>query len=102
MPAAVRARIPVSRAPQPREARMSATWRLAKPRRIAAALAVAQAQNSGGWYVAGASEDVGRKESVARTIAGREVVLWRNGEGALVAGPGACPQFGALLDRCTV
>ena len=70
--------------------------------RIAAALAVAQAQNSGGWFVAGASEDVGRKESVARTIAGREVVLWRDAEGELVAGPGACPHLGALLDRCPV
>jgi nitrite reductase/ring-hydroxylating ferredoxin subunit len=102
MPAAVRRRIPISRVPQPREDRMTSTWRLAKPRRIAAALAVAQAQNSGGWYVAGASGDVGRQESVARTIAGREVVLWRDAGGSLVAGPGACPHLGALLDRCPV
>ena len=70
----VRSRIPISRVPQPRENRMVPTWRLAKPGRIAAALAVAQEQDSGGWFVAGASSDVGRKESVARTIAGREVV----------------------------
>ena len=57
---------------------MTATWRLAKPARIAAALAASQAQDSGGWFVAGASADVGRKESVARTIAGREVVFWRD------------------------
>ena len=42
------------------------------------------------------------KESVARTIAGREVVFWRNSSGGLVAGPGACPHLGALLDRCPV
>jgi nitrite reductase/ring-hydroxylating ferredoxin subunit len=81
---------------------MSSTWRLAKPKRIAAALAVSQAQNSGGWFVAGTSADVGRKESVARTIAGREVVFWRNADGGLVAGPALCPHLGALMDKCPV
>ena len=99
---APRPRIPISRVPQPREDRMVSTWRLAKPARIAAALQVAQAQDSGGWFVAGASTDVGTKESVARTIAGREVVFWRNSSGGLVAGPAACPHLGALLDRCPV
>ena len=47
--------------------------------------------DSGGWFVAGASGDVGRKESVTRTIAGREVVFWRNSAGELVAGPGRVP-----------
>ena len=98
----VRSRIPIARVPQPRENRMSSTWRLAKPGRIAAALRTAQSQNSGGWFVAGASGDVGRKESVVRTIAGREVVFWRNSTGGLVAGPGACPHLGALLDKCPV
>lgn len=98
----IRARIPISRVPQPREDRMTATWRLAKPGRIAGALKVSQEQNSGGWFVAGQSSDVGRKESVTRTIAGREIVLWRNADGELVAGPGACPHLGALLDRCPV
>jgi hypothetical protein len=103
----VRSRIPIARIPQPRENRMAATWQRAKPARIAAALRTAQSRNSGGWFVAGASCDVGRKESVARA-AGREVVFWRNAVGALVAGPGACPHLGALLDsarswtaRCT-
>ena len=39
---------------------------------------------------------------MTRTIAGREVVFWRNSGGALVAGPGACPHLGALLDKCPV
>ena len=78
---------------------MATTWRLAKPARIAAALRVAQSRNSGGWFVAGSSVDVGRRESVTRTIAGREVVFWRNSAGGLIAGPGACPHLGALLDK---
>ena len=98
----LRRRIPIQRIPQPRENRMTSSWRLAKPQRIAAALAVSQAQNSGGWFVAGRTGDVSTKESVTRTIAGREVVLWRNAAGELVAGPGACPHLGALLDRCPV
>src|SRR5512133_2619323 len=97
-----RSRVPIERIPQPRENRMASTWRLAKPGRIAAALRTAQSRNSGGWFVAGARADVGPKESVTRTIAGREVVFWRNSAGGLVAGPGACPHLGALLDKCPV
>jgi hypothetical protein len=81
---------------------MRPTWQQARPGRIAAALAVSQAQNSGGWFVAGASGDVGRAASVARTVAGREVVFWRNATGGLVAGPAACPHLGALMDACPV
>jgi nitrite reductase/ring-hydroxylating ferredoxin subunit len=98
----VPSRIPIARIPQPRENRMAATWQLAKPARIARALRTAQSRNSGGWFVAGASGDVGRTQSVTRTIAGREVVFWRSSVGALVAGPGACPHLGALLDKCPV
>ena len=98
----VRSRMPIARIPQPRENSMASTWRLARPGRIAAALRTAQSRNSGGWFVAGASGDVGLKESLTRTIAGREVVFWRNSVGELVAGPGACPHLGALLDKCPV
>ena len=98
----IRSRIPIERIPQPRQDRMAATWRLAKPARIAAALRTAQSRDAGGWFVAGASGDVGRTESVTRGIAGREVVFWRNSAGELVAGPGACPHLGALLDKCPV
>ena len=102
LPGQVRSRIPIQRVPQPRTNRMTPSWRQAKPGRIAAALAVAQAQDSGGWYVAGRSADVGSTASVVRTIAGREVVLWREANGSLVAGPGACPHLGALLAACPV
>ena len=101
-PAPAAPRIPITRLPQPSADRMAPTWRQAKPGRIAASLKLALAQNAGGWFVCGASGDVGRDRSVTRTIAGREVVLWRDGSGALVAGPGACPHLGALLDKCAV
>ena len=99
---AVRARIPITRVPQPPANRMTPTWRQARPARIAASLRVSQEQNSGGWFVAGASADVGSARSITRTIDGREVVLWRNASNELVAGPGACPHLGALLDKCPV
>jgi hypothetical protein len=70
-----RSRISIERLPQPREDRMASTWRLAKPARIAAALRTAQSRNAGGWFVAGASGDVGRKESVTRTCRPRGGVL---------------------------
>ncbi|HYP44254.1 MAG TPA: DUF5914 domain-containing protein [Propionibacteriaceae bacterium] len=101
-PAPSRPRIPITRLPQPSTDRMAPTWRQAKPGRIATSLKLSQAQNSGGWFVCGVSGDVGTTQSVTRTIAGREVVLWRNTSGELVAGPGACPHLGALLDRCAV
>lgn len=97
-----RPRIPIERVPQPREDKMSETWRLARPSRIGTSLERAQARNAGGWFVAGLSGDVGRTESVTRTIAGREVVFWRDERGELVAGPGSCPHLGALMDRCPV
>jgi phenylpropionate dioxygenase-like ring-hydroxylating dioxygenase large terminal subunit len=97
-----RPRIPISRLPQPRTDRLAPTWRQAKPGRIARSLELALDQNPGGWFVAGSSGDVGESASVTRTIAGREIVLWRNSAGELVAGPGACPHLGALLDRCPV
>ncbi len=97
-----RPRIPIPRVPQPRENRMTATWRQAKPARIAAALAVSQAQNSGGWFVAGQAPTSGaRSRWPGRSPAAR----WCSGAtptGELVAGPGACPHLGALMDKCPV
>lgn len=102
----IRTEVPISRLPQPPADRMDPTWRLAKPGRIARTLEVAQnavqAGNSGGWYVAGTSSDVGATKSITRTIGGREVVFWRDSDGTLIAGPGACPHLGALMTDCTV
>lgn len=94
--------IPIRRRPQPGYGAMRPTWRDARPRRIAAMLEHAKRRPTGGWYVVGESRELGREQSLARTIAGREIALWRAADGSLRAGPGACPHLGALLDGCPV
>lgn len=93
--------IPFRSLPQPAEAGLRSSWREARPQRIARALEAAQRRDPGGWYVVGTSRDI-RARSIARTIAGREVALWRGADGRLHAGPGACPHLGALLADCAV
>ncbi|MFJ9038525.1 DUF5914 domain-containing protein [Streptomyces sp. NPDC102406] len=73
------------------------TWRAARPSVIESALKRAQARPSGNWYVVGACADVPRHAPLGRTVAGRELVVWRDAEGKLAAGPGACPHLGAPL-----
>ncbi|MHC6624756.1 DUF5914 domain-containing protein [Streptomyces globosus] len=78
--------------------RQAPTWREARPALIADALKRAAAMPSGNWYVLGASRAVGAGgRPFGRTIAGTEVVAWRDASGALRAGPGACPHLGAPL-----
>ncbi|MER7490613.1 DUF5914 domain-containing protein [Streptomyces sp. NPDC126497] len=77
--------------------RQRPTWREARPAVIAGALKRAQARPSGNWYVVGASRDVRADRPLARTVAGQEVVLWRDAGGRPVAGPGICPHLGAPL-----
>ncbi len=95
-------RIPISRRPQPGLSELRPTWRDARPPRIARALELALARPAGSWYVVGDSRELGRSVSLTRTVAGREVVLWRAADGSLRAGPGSCPHLGALLDGCPV
>ncbi|WP_405828095.1 DUF5914 domain-containing protein [Streptomyces sp. NBC_01176] len=78
------------------------TWHEARPSVIAEALKRAQARPSGNWYVVGATRDVRDDRPLARTIAGQEVVAWRDAEGRLVAGPGVCPHLGAPLRQSPV
>ncbi|GAA2252722.1 (2Fe-2S) ferredoxin [Streptomyces ruber] len=77
--------------------RQRPTWRDARPSLIAETLKRAQARPSGNWYVVGASRDLRGDRPLGRTVAGRELVLWRDAEGRPVAGPGACPHLGAPL-----
>ena len=98
----VRRRSPLRYMPQQTPDRMRGTWRDAKPARIEAALASALERPTHGWVVVGASTDVPRGRSLVRTVMGREVVLWRDESGGLLAGPGACPHLGARLDGCDV
>lgn len=72
-------------------------WREARPALIAGALKRALAAPSGNWYVIGAARDVRPGRPLGRTVAGVELVLWRDESGRLMAGPGACPHLGAPL-----
>lgn len=100
--AELRRRIPIRNVPTVPHEHLRSTWKQARPGRIRASFDVAQSQDPGGWYVVGTTQDVRGDRSVTRTIAGREVVLWRDESGALLAGPGTCPHLGALLDDCEV
>jgi len=77
--------------------RQRPTWRAARPGVIAGALKHAQARPSGNWYVVGSTRAVRDDRPLARTIAGQEIVVWRDATGRLVAGPGVCPHLGAPL-----
>lgn len=78
-------------------AQQEPTWRDAKPALIEAALQRAKARPSGNWYLIAASDEVRTDRPFGRIIAGVEVVAWRGRDGALHAGPGACPHLGARL-----
>ncbi|SDS46982.1 Phytoene/squalene synthetase [Nocardioides scoriae] len=93
-------RIPLQLRRMPPRDQLEPSWRAASPRRIRTALDAALAQDPGGWYVVGASSDLGER-SIVRTVGGQEVTLWRSSTG-VVAGPGSCPHLGALLDDCEV
>ncbi|GAB2979610.1 DUF5914 domain-containing protein [Saccharothrix stipae] len=90
-------RLPLRRFSSPAWSQQEPTWRDAKPALIEAALKRATARPSGNWFVVGASRDVVRGKPFGRTVAGREVVLWRGPGDVLVAGPGSCPHLGAPL-----
>ncbi|MFD3759218.1 DUF5914 domain-containing protein [Streptomyces sp. NPDC058622] len=102
-PRAPRRRIPVSlrRGPVAWH-RQEPTWRDASPRLIDAALKRAQARPTGNWYVLGPSSAVRTDTGYGVTVEGTEIVAWRDAEGALVAGPGACPHLGAALAQAPV
>jgi hypothetical protein len=78
------------------------TWREARPALIADALKRAQSRPGGDWYVVGASRDLRGDRPLGRTVAGREIVLWRTARGGVAAGPGICPHLGGPLRDGTV
>jgi hypothetical protein len=95
--ASVRRINPLRRLREPAWADQAPTWAEAKPAVIDAALRRAQARPSGNWFVAAASRALGPRRPLGVTIAGVELVLWRDASGVLRAGPGACPHLGAPL-----
>ncbi len=98
----VRGRVPVRYLPQTTPDHLRGTWREARPARIEAALAAALQRPTHGWLVAAASSELRPDRTLLRTVAGREVVLWRDSDGSLLAGRGACPHLGARLADCVV
>jgi uncharacterized protein DUF5914/Rieske 2Fe-2S protein len=88
---------PLRRLHRPRWAEQEPTWADAKPGLIRAALNRARARTTGGWYVLAASREVRPGKAFGRVVAGRELVAWRDDDGALHVGPGACPHLGAAL-----
>ena len=83
-------------------ARQPPTYAGARPALIEAAVKRAQARPSGNWFVLGASRDVRRGRPYGVTVAGTELVAWRDAGGRLVVGPGACPHLGAPLAQAAV
>ncbi|MDQ0381581.1 DUF5914 domain-containing protein [Amycolatopsis thermophila] len=83
-------------APRP-WARQEPTDRDAKPSLIEAALKRAEARPSGNWYVFAASRNVRRDRPFGFSVAGVELVAWRDPAGGLLVGPGACPHLGAPM-----
>lgn len=83
-------------------ARQTPTYADAKPGLIEAARKRAEARPSGNWFVLAASGDIRGDRPYGITVAGVELVAWRDGDGTLVVGPGACPHLGAPLTLATV
>ncbi|MEJ3656767.1 DUF5914 domain-containing protein [Actinomycetes bacterium KLBMP 9759] len=88
---------PLRRLRRPAWADQRPTWTEAKPALINAALERARARRAGGWFVLAGSREVRDGTAFGRIVAGRELVAWRDADGAVHAGPGACPHLGAAL-----
>lgn len=91
---------------RPAWAEQTPSWADAKPGIIRAALARARARPSGGWFVLAGSREIRPGKAYGRAICvpagtgghtSREVVAWRDDDGELHVGPGACPHLGAAL-----
>ena len=96
-----RGRLPLRRIRAPRWAEQEGTWRQAAPELIAAALQRARARPSGNWFALAASREIAGERPFGRTVAGVELVAWRDG-GELRVGAGACPHLGAPLREARV
>jgi len=72
-------------------------WQQSSPGWIAGALSRALARPGGGWFVVDASRHLGTGPQ-RYTVAGEDLVLWRDG-GELLAAPDACPHMGASLSE---
>ena len=78
------------------------TYQQAEPALIDAALQRAHRRPTGNWYVFAASTDVRGDRPFGTSVAGLEIVAWRDEKGGLHVGPAACPHLGADLATGTV
>ena len=88
--------------PSIRWAEQRPTYRDAEPAIIDAALQRSQRRRSGNWFAFAASKSVRANRPFGTSVAGVEIVAWRDGSGQLHAGPGACPHLGADLSTGTI
>ena len=95
-------RWPLQPVPRDRWARQQPAYASARPALIDAAVKRAEARPSGNWFVLGASRQIRAGRPFGMTVAGVEVVAWRDTMGRLIAGPGACPHLGAPLAQAAV
>jgi nitrite reductase/ring-hydroxylating ferredoxin subunit len=89
--------VPLQVIPKVRWADQAPTYQQAEPAIIDAALRRAERRPSGNWYVFAASTDVRGDRPFGATVAGVEIVAWRDGQRGLHVGPASCPHLGADL-----
>lgn len=94
--------IPLQVIPKVPWAMQQPTYQQAEPAIIDAALQRGTGRPSGNWYVFAASSDVRADRPFATTVAGVEIVAWRDRRGELRVGPRSCPHLGADLATGTV
>ena len=78
------------------------TYREAEPAIIEAALKRSQRRPSGNWYVFAASASVRSDRPFGTSVAGADIVAWRDTDGGLHVGPAVCPHLGADLTTGTI
>lgn len=93
---------PLRPVPRVRWPEQRPTFAEARPALIEAALDRAEARPSGNWFVFAASRDIRAGRPFGATVAGVELVAWRDSAGRLRAGAGACPHLGAPLAQAGV
>ncbi|MGB8504664.1 DUF5914 domain-containing protein [Mycobacterium sp.] len=93
---------PIQILPRTDWAQQQPTYRDAEPAIIEAALQRSQRRPSGNWYAFAASSSVRTNRPFGTSVAGVEIVAWRDEGGGLHVGPGTCPHLGADLATGTI
>jgi hypothetical protein len=94
--------IPLQILPAAQWVQQSPTHREASPAIIDAALRRSQCRPSGNWYAFAASTSVRARRPFGTSVAGIEIVAWRDASGSLHVGPATCPHLGADLANGTI